>query len=256
MKTKNLMTISATILMVFLSMVYSIGQTTTAPTQPSTANPDSVGVNSTHTYDVAYTTRNAGAAPNTYVWTISEANASFSITGAGVPGTDYTIAAGADAALQNIVWLKAGYYVIQLQENNPAGYGSCAGTPQTLDVCVGPTGTVQFASATGINQCSAAGSYSTTLSFSGTISYPVTVNVKYTINGSTSTATISIASAVSPLVIPAGVNFLTSLNDDPGRSVQITGAQDSFGGALALGATNTNTLTIWSLPATTPIHHN
>jgi hypothetical protein len=84
------------------------------------------------------------------------------------------------------------------------------------------------------------------------------VDVQYTINGSTSTATISVANAAAKLDIPAGVNFLANVTttDDAARSVKITGAKDSFGGALTIGATDTHTLTIWSIPATTPIHHD
>ena len=256
MKTRNLTTIAATFLMLFLSLAYSFGQVTTPPTQPSVVAPHLVGVNSTHIYDVAYTVRSGGTVPNVYTWTINIANSSYTITGPAVAGVNYTIAAGADQAIQNIKWLVAGYYVIQLQENNPAGYGSCPGPMQTLDVFVGPTGSVQFQSATGTNQCSAAGGYNLTLTYTGTISYPISVNVQYTINGATSTATIAVANAGATLDIPAGVNFLSSLTDDISRSVQITGVTDSYGGDLTIGATATSTLTIWSIPATTTIHRD
>jgi hypothetical protein len=82
------------------------------------------------------------------------------------------------------------------------------------------------------------------------------VNVQYTINGATSTATISVATAVATLDIPAGVNFLSSLTDDAARSVQILSVTDSYGGVLTVGGTNESTLTIWALPVTTPIHYN
>jgi len=100
--------------------------------------------------------------------------------------------------------------------------------------------------------------YSLSLSYTGTISYPITVSVQYTINGSTSTATISVASAVATLNIPAGVSFLnnTTTTDDAARSVKITGVKDSFGGDLTINTKDTHTLTIWSIPATTPIHHD
>ena len=82
--------------------------------------------------------------------------------------------------------------------------------------------------------------------------------MQYTINGSTSTATITVANASAKLDIPAGVAFLnnTTTTDDATRSVKITGAKDSFGGDLSIGTKDTHTLTVWSLPATTPIHHD
>jgi len=256
MKTKNLMSISATLLMTVLSVVCSFGQTTTPPTQSSTATPHSVGVNSTHVYDVAYTVR--GATPNQYTWTIYTADGSYVKGAAAVVATDYTIAAGATNAIQNIVWLKAGHYVIELQEVNPAANGSCLGTLQSLNVNVGPTGTVEFLNSTGTNQCPATGGYLLDLSYTGTISYPIAVSVEYTINGSTSTATISVADASTQLSIPALVEFLnnTTTADDVARSVRITGILDSYGGELAIDTKDTHTLTIWSIPATTPIHHD
>jgi hypothetical protein len=256
MKTKNLTSISATLLMVVLSVAYSFGQTTTAPTQPSTTTPHNVGVSSTHVYDVAYTVR--GITPNSYTWAIYTANATYTKGAAAVSGTDYTITAGATAAIQNIVWLKAGHYVIELQEANPAANGSCSGVLQSLNVNVGPTGTVEFLNSTGTNQCPATGAYALDLSYTGTISYPIAVSVEYTINGSTSTATISVADASAQLNIPALVSFLnnTTATDDVARSVRITGVKDSFGGDLTINTKNTHTLTIWSLPATTPIHHD
>jgi hypothetical protein len=254
MKTNYLMKISVCLLLAGYSVGNLFSQTTTAPTQSSTAAPHNVGINSTHIYDVAYTER--GVTPNQYTWTIYTADAAYTKGAAAVSGTDYTITAGANAAIQNIKWLQAGYYVIELQETNPAAYGSCPGTLQSLNVLVGPTGTVQFLSATGTNQCSAAGGYSVDLSYTGTISYPITVDVEYTINGVTSTATISVASAVAQLDIPGAVGFLTSTSDDTGRSVRITGAKDSYGGDLTVEATDNHTLTIWSIPATTAIHHD
>jgi hypothetical protein len=256
MKTKNLMTIFTTLLMTVLSMVYSFGQTTTAPTQPSTATPHNVGINSTHIYDVAYTVR--GATPNQYTWIIYTADGTYTKGPAAVSGTDYTIAVGATAAIQNIVWLKAGHYVIELQEADPAANGSCSGVLQSLNVNVGPTGTVEFLNSTGTNQCPATGGYALDLSYTGTISYPIAVSVEYTINGSTSTATINVADAVTQLSIPVLVGFLnnTTTTDDIARSVRITGVKDSFGGDLTISTKDTHTLTIWSLPATTPIHHD
>jgi hypothetical protein len=256
MRTSNLVRFFGTLAMTGLSMVYVLGQTTTAPTQPSTVAPHDVGVNSTHVYDVAYTVR--GVTPNQYTWTIYTADGSYTKGAAAVAATDYTITAGANASIQNIKWLKAGHYVIELQENNPAANGSCAGTLQSLNVNVGPTGTVEFLNATGTNQCPAAGGYSLDLSYTGTVSYPISVNVQYTINGSTSTATISVASAAAKLDIPALVAFLnnTTSTDDAARSVKITGVTDKFGGDLTISTKDTHTLTIWSLPATTPIHHD
>jgi len=256
MKTSNLIKVTGCLLGFGLSVSNTIAQTTTPPTQLSVVAPHNVGVSSTHIYDVAYTVR--GATPNQYSWTIYTADGTYTKGPAAVPGTDYTITAGGNAALQNIKWLKTGHYVIELQETNPVANGSCAGTLQSLNVNVGPTGTVQFLNATGTNQCPASGGYSLDLSYTGTVSYPITVDVQYTINGSTSTATISVANAAAKLDIPAGVNFLANATttDDAARSVKITGAKDSFGGVLTIGATDTHTLTIWSIPATTPIHHD
>jgi hypothetical protein len=256
MKMKQLSAISLTILMMVLSTAYSFGQTTTAPTQPSTTTPHNVGVNSTHIYDVAYTVR--GATPNQYTWSIFTASATYVKGAAAVSGTHYSITAGANASIQNIVWLQAGQYVIELQEINPAANGSCPGILQSLNVNVGPTGTVQFLNATGTNQCPATGSYSVDLSYSGTVSYPISVNVQYTINGATTTATISVANSTDQLVIPTGVDFLnnTTNTDDIARSVTITSVTDSFGGNLTIGTNASHALTVWSLPATTPIHHD
>ena len=256
MKTNNLMKISGSILLTVFSVGYSFAQTTTPPTQPSAVTPHNVGVNSTHIYDVAYTVR--GAVPNVYTWTIYTANASYVKGAAAVEGTDYNIVVGGNDALQNIDWLLAGYYVIELQENNPVAFGSCAGTLQTINIFVGPTGTVEFLLAAGTNQCPAAGGYSQALSYTGTISYPITVDVEYTINGATSTATISVADVAATLDIPAAVGFInnTTTADDLARSVEITGAKDSFGGDLTVSATSAHTLSIWSLPATTTIRHD
>jgi hypothetical protein len=256
MKTNNVMRISGVLLMTILSVTYSFGQTTTPPAQPSTAAPHNVGTNSTHAYDVAYTVR--GVTPNQYSWTIYTADGTYTKGPAAIPATDYTIAAGANASIQSIKWLKTGHYVIELQETNPVANGSCAGTLQSLNVNVGPTGTVEFLNAAGTNQCPATGGYSVDLSYTGTISYPISINVEYTINGATSTATISVASALAKLDIPGAVAFLnnTTTADDAARSIKITGVLDSFGGDLTISAKDTHTLTIWSLPATTPIHHD
>jgi hypothetical protein len=254
MKTRFLVTSIGCIVISFLCTSKLYSQTTTPATQPSTAAPHNVNVNSTHIYDVDYTTR--GATPNVYTWTIYTANSSYVKGALAVAGTHYTITSGATAALQNIKWLQQGYYVIELQENNPVAYGGCAGTVRSLNVNVSPTGTVQFQNAAGTNQCSASGSYSVTLSYSGTISYPITVSVQYTINGVTSTASVSLASAAATLDIPAGVSFLSSTTDDAARSIRITGVKDSYGGDLTVGATNAHTLTIWAIPTTSPIHYN
>lgn len=256
MKTNFLIKIIQILLLAILSVTYSFGQTTTPPAQPSTAAPHNVGVNSTHNYDVAYTVRTV--TPNQYTWTIYTADGAYTKGPAAVPATDYTIAAGANAAIQSIKWLKAGHYVIELQEANPAGYGSCSGTLQSLNVNVGPTGTVEFLNATGTNQCPSTGGYSPDLSYTGTVSYPITVSVQYTINGVTTTASISVANAIAKLDIPALVAFLnnTTTTDDVARSIKITGVKDSFGGNLTINAKDTHSLTIWSLPVTTPIHHD
>ena len=256
MKSENLMKIAVSILLTVFSVGHSFAQTTTPPTQPSAAAPHSVGVNSTHIYDVAYTIRTAD--PNLYTWTIYTADASYVKGAAAVAGTDYNIIAGANDALQNIDWLLAGYYVIELQETNPVAFGTCAGALQSLNVLVGPTGSVAFLAATGTNQCPAAGGYSPVLSYTGTISYPITVDVQYTINGATSTETITVADAVATLDIPAGVSFLANATttDDLARSVEILSAQDSFGGDLTVGATSAHTLSVWSIPATTTIRHD
>jgi hypothetical protein len=254
MKTRILTTALGCIIGCIFSASTLLSQTTTPATQPSVAAPHNVGVNSTHIYDVDYTVR--GGTANQYSWTIYTANAAYTKGAAATPGTHYSIAVGATAAIQNIQWLQAGYYVIELQEANPVAYGSCPGVLQSLNVLVGPTGTVEFQDATGTNQCSATGGYSLTLSYTGTISYPIQVDVQYTINGVTSTATLTVASAVATLDIPAPKNFLVSADDDNARSVQITGARDSYGGDLTVNATDTHTLTIWSLPATSPIHHD
>jgi hypothetical protein len=254
MKTKMLKTSIGCLFLSILTIGNLFSQTTTPATQSSTAAPHNVGVNSTHLYDVDFTVR--GAVPNQYTWTIYTANAAYTKGPLAVPATDYTITAGGNAAIQSIKWLLQGYYVIELQEANPVANGSCAGTLQSLNVYVNPTGTVEFQNATGTAQCSATGGYSLTLNKTGTISYPITVDVLYTINGATSTATISVANAGATLNIPAGVNFLSSANDDAARSVKITGAKDSFGGNLTVAATDTHTLTIWSIPATSAIHHD
>ena len=256
MKTNNLLKFTGSLLLTFFVVGYSFAQTTTPPTQPSPVSPHNVGVSSTHIYDVAYTVR--GVVPNVYTWTVFTANSSY-VKGAGaVTGVDYSITAGANAALQNINWLKAGYYVVELQETNPVAFGSCAGALQTMNVFVGPTGTVQFTNATGTDQCPVAGAYAPALSYTGTISYPITVDVEYSINGSTSTATISVADALAALDIPALVGFTnnTTTTDDLVRSVTITGATDSFGGELTVGTTSAHTLAVWSIPATTTIRHD
>ena len=256
MKTNNLMKITGSLLLTVFSVGYSFAQTTTPRTQPSAAAPHNVGVSSTHIYDVAYTVRVAD--PNLYTWTIYTADASYVKGAAAVAATDYNITAGGNDALQNIDWLLAGYYVIELQETNPVAFGSCAGTLQSINIFVGPTGTVEFLLAAGTNQCPAAGGYSPALSYTGTISYPITVDVEYTINGATSTATISVADVAATLDIPAAVGFInnTTTADDLARSVEITGAKDSFGGDLTVSATSIHTLSIWSLPATTTIRHD
>ncbi len=256
MKTNNLMKITGSIILTVFSLGYSFAQITTPPTQPSVAAPHNVGVNSTHIYDVAYTIRVAD--PNLYTWTIYTADASYVKGAAAVEGTDYDITAGGNDALQNIEWLVAGYYVIEMQETNPVAFGSCAGTLQSLNIFVGPTGTVEFNLATGTDQCPAAGGYSLALDYTGTISYPINVDVQYTINGAITTATISVASAVATLDIPAGVGFLANATttDDLARTVTITGAQDSYGGDLTVEATSAHMLSVWSIPATTPIYHD
>ena len=256
MKTKGMMMIAVSMILAVLSMGNLKAQTTTAPTQPSVVAPHNVGVNSTHIYDVSYTVR--VATPNQYTWTIYKADIAYVKGAAAVAATDYTIAAGANASIQNIKWLLAGHYIIELQETNPVANGSCAGTLQSLNINVGPTGTVEFLSATGTNQCPATGGYSPDLSYTGTVSYPISVDVQYTINGVTSTATISVASAIAKLDIPASVDFVnnTTTADDALRSVKITGVTDSYGGILTISAKDTHTLTIWSIPATTPIHHD
>jgi hypothetical protein len=254
MKAKMLTKISGFLFLSILSFGNLLSQTTTPATQTSTVAPHNVGTNSTHVYDVDYTVR--GAISNQYTWTIYTANVAYVKEALAVQATHYTITAGANAAIQSIAWLVAGHYVIELQEANPATKGSCAGTLQSLNVNVGPTGSVQFQNAAGTNQCAAAGGYSLTLSYTGTISYPINVDVQYTINTVTSNATIAVANALATLDIPLVVNFLASAVDDAARSVKITGARDSFGGTLTIGATDTHTLTIWSLPATSPIHHD
>jgi hypothetical protein len=256
MKKNNLIKFAGSLLLTVFSLGNLFAQTTTPPTQPSLVSPHNVGVNSTHIYDVAYTVR--GAVPNVYVWTIYTADASYVVGAPAVSGTDYNITAGGNNALQNIQWLVAGYYVVQLQENNPAAFGSCAGALQSINISVGPTGTVQFLAATGTNQCPAAGAYSTALSYTGTISYPITVDVQYTINGVTSTATISVADASATLDIPAGVGFLANATaaDDLARTITILSAQDSYSGNLTVGAADAHVLSVWSIPATTPIRHD
>jgi hypothetical protein len=256
MKMKNRIKVFTTSLITVMSMACSFGQTTTAPTQTSTVAPHNVGVNSTHTYDVAYTVR--GAVPNVYTWTIYTADATYVKGAAAVSGTHYTMTAGASAAIQNIIWLQQGNYVIELQEVNPAANGSCAGVLQSLNVHVAPTGSVEFTSPAGTDQCPATGAYSLALTKTGTISYPISVNVQYTINGSTSTATISVADAAATLDIPALIGFLnnTTTTDDLARTVTITGVTDSFGGVLTIGTNASHTFKVWSTPATTPIHHD
>ncbi len=256
MKTENLMKIAGSILLTVFLVGHSFAQTTTPPTQPSAAAPHSVGVNSTHKYDVAYTIRTAD--PNLYTWTIYTANSSYVKGAAAVEGTDYDITAGVNNALQNIVWKLAGYYVIELQETNPAAFGSCAGALQSLNVFVGATGSVEFLAATGTNQCPSSLGYSPVLSYTGTISYPITVDVQYLINGATSTETISVADAGATLDILAAIGFLANATttDDLARSVLITGAKDSYGGDLTVGATSAHTLSVWSIPATTTIRHD
>jgi hypothetical protein len=256
MKKNNLMKLTGSLLLTVFALGYSFAQTTTPPTQSSPASPHNVGVSSTHIYDVAYTVR--GAVPNVYTWTIFTANSSY-VKGAGaVAGVDYNITAGGNNALQNIKWLASGYYVVELQETNPVAFGSCVGALQTMNVFVGPTGTIQFSSATGTDQCPIAGAYAPALSYTGTISYPITVDVEYSINGSTTTATISVANALAALNIPAGVGFTnnTTTTDDLARSVTITGAKDSFGGDLTVAATSAHTFAVWSIPATTTIRHD
>ncbi|MBN2349506.1 MAG: hypothetical protein JXJ22_11735 [Bacteroidales bacterium] len=256
MKTNYLIKVIGSMLLTIMLTGYSFAQTTTPPTQPSLATPHNVGVNSTHIYDVAYTVR--GAVPNVYTWTIYTANSSYVKGAAATAGIDYNITAGGNDALQNIEWLVAGYYVVDLQETNPAAFGSCAGTLQSLNVFVGPTGTVEFSTATGTDQCPAAGGYSLALAYTGTVSYPITVDVQYTIAGATSTATISVANAGATLDIPAGVGFLANATttDDLARTVTITGAKDSYGGDLTIEATNAHAFAVWSIPATTTIRHD
>lgn len=255
MKTRILNSIIGCFILIILFGANLKAQTTTAPTQSSVVAPHNVGVSSTHIYDVAYTVR--GIVPNIYTWAIFTASAGYVEGAAAVAGVDYNITAGANASIKNIKWLKAGNYVIELLETNPVANGSCAGVVQKLNILVGPTGTVEFLNSTGTNQCALAGAYSVDLSYTGTISYPITVSVQYTINGATSTANISVATAIAKLDIPLAVDFLNSTTtDDVARSVKITGVKDSFGGDLAINPKDTHTLTIWTIPATTPIHHD
>jgi hypothetical protein len=259
MKTKIFFRLAALSLAV-MSYVSLSAQTQVAATQPSTTTPHNVGLNSTHTYDVAYTTRTGGTVPNLYTWSIRLSDVSSTNLGAATSGAgnDYILTPGANGSINQIQWIKAGYYLILLNETNPVTFGTCAGAQKQQLVFVAATGTVEFASATGSNLCPAAGGYSLTLTKTGTISYPMSIDVTYTINGSTSSATISVANAGATLDIPAGVAFLNNLTatDDLTRSVKITAAHDSFGGVLTVNATDTHTLTIYSLPQTTAIHHD
>jgi len=239
---------------------------TTIAAQDATVNsavsPDVVSPNSTHKYAVDFTTR--GVNKNVYTWSIELSNASWTDLGPASSGTDYNMVAGAQPSLQNITWLKAGYYIVTLTEANPVSAGSCTdatGLPKTMNVQV-ISGTIQFASTTGVTQCPApATSYSPALTITGTVAYPLTITYSETINGTTTTGHTYSLTISGPLVIPGGDSFLdnTTQTDDVTRKVQITGVVDKFGGVVTivtLGGVDTNTSTIWALPQTTPISHD
>ncbi len=236
------------ILWTVLAMTHSYGQTTTPPTQPGVAVSDNVEVNSTHTYEVAYTV--CDGIPNQYRWIIYTSNGAYTKGAAAIPDIDFIMTAGVNASIQNTKWLKTGHFIIEMQEANPVVFGGCTGPLQSLDVNVGSTGTVEFLNTTGTNQCPATGGYPVDLSYTGTVSYPITVNVQYTMNGSNIIATIIVADRTAKLDIPSSIDFLnnTTTADDASRSIKITSVKDSFGD-LTIKAKDTHTLTIWPRPA-------
>jgi hypothetical protein len=245
MKARHLLRVA---LIAILSLSYFAGsnaQTTHATALPNTGA-QTVNLNSTHQYGVDSTER--GGVSNTYTWTIAP----------GAAGVDYVILPATNSSSKRIKWQTANIYTVSLQENNPAGFGTCPGALQTLTVTVSavPTGTVGFTAAAGTNQCSAAGAYSPALTTTGVVSYPITVNVTYTINGVASAGVITVAASGNPLLIPALVGFTSSLADDAARRVTINSITDSFGGNISIGANASHTLTIWALPATSTIHHD
>jgi hypothetical protein len=272
MKNKGFLLLAAVIVMVAFGWQSANAQTrTTIAAQDATVNsivsPDVVSPGSTHKYAVDFTTR--GGTDNVYTWSIIKTDATYAANnGPAVLGTDYTITPGAHPSLQSIKWLATGtsqYYNVTLTEANPPTAGGCtdaAGLPKVMNVQV-VAGTIEFTSITGVNQCPSAGSYSAALTITGVAAgqYPLTITYSETINGTTTTGhTVSLAAA-GPLVIPAGDNFLANatLADDAGRKVQITGVTDNYSGTITIitaGGVDTQTLTVWALPQTTPISHD
>jgi hypothetical protein len=252
MKTNAFFRLAALIVMTAM-YVGLVNAQITHPTSLTLTTAQTVNINSSYHYGVDSIERSGVS--NIYTWTITGVPAP-------VAGTHYVMApvAATNNAQKRIQWLIAGSYVVHLTEANPVANGSCSVTHNTIAVTVSatPTGTVEFALATGTNQCPAAVGYSLTLTKTGTISYPMLIDVTYTINGSTSTAQISVANAGATLDIPAGVAFLnnTTTTDDLTRRVLITAAHDTYGGVITVNPVNTHTLTIWSLPQTTPITHD
>jgi hypothetical protein len=254
MKTKQAFRlVSASLLMAVVFVGNLAAQTTHATALPSTAA-QTVNINSTYHYGIDSVER-AGVS-NIYTWTVTGVPAP-------VAGTHYVIspAAATNNSQKTIKWLVAGAYIVHLSEANPVANGGCSVTHGTIAVTVNavPTGTVQFASLTGTNQCSAAAStaYTTNLTNTGTISYPVTITYSITKNGATTTGyTVSVAAPGTSVTFPASDAFTSSLADDTGRKITITGVTDSFGGTLTIGANATHTLTIWALPVISTIHHD
>ena len=245
--------VSASLLMAVVFVGNSVAQTTHATALPSTAA-QTVNINSTYHYGVDSIER-AGVS-NVYTWTITGVPAP-------VAGTHYIMSpvAATNNSQKTIKWLVAGAYIVNLGEANPVANGGCSITHGTIAVTVNavPTGTVQFASLTGTNQCSATigTAYTTNLTNTGTISYPVTITYSITKNGITTTGnTVSVATPGTSVTFPSSDAFTSALADDAGRKITITGVTDSFGGTLTIGANSTHTLTIWALPAITTIHHD
>jgi len=256
MKRKMNLMLAAFIVLVAMSLQNLIAQTN-HPTALTLTTAQSVNINSSYHYGVDSIERSGIS--NIYNWTIT-----------GVPspvaGTHYimTPVSATNNSQKKIQWLIAGSYTVNLTEANPAAEGGCSVVQGTIAVTVNaaPTAKVGFTNATGTNQCSDASNtaYPIRLTVTGTPSYPLQLTYSETKNSVTTTGnTVSVASPGTSVTIPSTDGFTSSLLDDTGRRITITGVTDSFGGTLGIDnvtASATHTLTIWAVPVTTTIHHD
>ena len=261
MKKFSFISLTIILVLVVCSWQNIVGQSTVAPTLTSVVTPHAVVVNSTHKYEVGYTTRSAGTIPNVYTWTVRLSNVGGADLGAATSGTHYTISAGATNALQNIIWKQTGYYLVTMTESNPVAYLSCAGTTQTMLVNVVAASTIKFTTLT-YSFCPLVGAISLDLTLSGSlIDYPISVVVQVQGEGSTRTISVADPGVGTPiLVIPAA----PAIGDNTGstditKTVQIISATDNHSGAVTVitaGGADTYTRTIYAIPQLNPIHHD